>query len=432
MRIIALLLISLSAHAASTSYFIANAGNDANNGTTTGTPWKSFAHVTNGSVNFVSGDTVFLNRGDTWAEQFTMPTNGLIVDAYGSGTAPTIDGNPGAKIRFGVLCSLVSNTVTRNLIIKNIGGYAGPNDTGACWQTDGYSNRVENCTMDHHLSDDGIAANDGGTGAVSNCIIINMFDQAFTMHSSAAATTLIVQSCLISNCNEAFTHSGGNLFQTVNDCVILDNVLGDNVLGAANCYSVFNRCWFKGKVSSSQYKFSETISNTVFNYCLFDASLNTSQSSPQITVSSGPLVMNNCVLYGGQNQVGAITINAGATLAMTNCIIFDWWRMAFITDPGTLTLDHCITNSIVTGTQTVVVNQVSTSDPKFASASSKNFHILPTSPALKTGLNLGLTLDLEDVAVGNPPNVGVYETILPAFTWTGNINVSGNVTFKGQ
>jgi hypothetical protein len=86
----------------------------------------------------------------------------------------------------------------------------------------------------------------------------------------------------------------------------------------------------------------------------------------------------------------------------------------------------------VTGTQTVVVNQVSTSDPKFASASSKNFHILPTSPALKTGLNLGLTLDLEDVAVGNPPNVGVYETILPAFTWTGNINVSGNVTFKGQ
>jgi hypothetical protein len=217
-----------------------------------------------------------------------------------------------------------------------------------------------------------------------------------------------VQSCLISNCNEAFTHSGGPLSQTVSDCVMLDNVAGD-VVAPANCVSIFNRCWFKGKATASQYKFSETTSNTTYNYCLFDMSRNTGQSQAQFTVSDGQTYMNNCTFYGGPSQIGAFTVNSTAGLTATNCIFNSLWRVAFITAPGTFALDHCILSSFVITNWTSMMASVSTNAPLFSNAAGADYSLASGAPAIGAGVNVGLSLDLNNKRVGNPPSLGAYE-----------------------
>jgi hypothetical protein len=49
------------------------------------------------------------------------------------------------------------------------------------------------------------------------------------------------------------------------------------------------------------------------------------------------------------------------------------------------------------------------SNPLFTNAAENNFHLLSTSPASKTGADVGLTLDYEGNPVKNPPNIGAYD-----------------------
>jgi len=52
-----------------------------------------------------------------------------------------------------------------------------------------------------------------------------------------------------------------------------------------------------------------------------------------------------------------------------------------------------------------------TSNPLFVSVASKNFHLQSTSPARGTGTAVGLSVDRDGVAYGNPPSRGAYEYI---------------------
>ena len=48
-----------------------------------------------------------------------------------------------------------------------------------------------------------------------------------------------------------------------------------------------------------------------------------------------------------------------------------------------------------------------------------NYHLYTDSPGIAAGTNLGLTMDFEDAAVGNQPNIGIYETtVIPTPTPT--------------
>jgi hypothetical protein len=77
------------------SYYVSNSGNDANNGTSTGSPWKTIAHVNAQSFN--PGDSILFQAGSTWREQLNIIWNGsasspIIVGSYGSGAKPIISG----------------------------------------------------------------------------------------------------------------------------------------------------------------------------------------------------------------------------------------------------------------------------------------------------------------------------------------------------
>jgi parallel beta helix pectate lyase-like protein len=93
--LVCFLLAAIPARA--TTYYVAAAGSDSNNGTSAGTPWQTISKV-NGSA-FSSGDSVLFNRGDAWyGTSLTVPSSGssgspITFGAYGSGANPILKGS---------------------------------------------------------------------------------------------------------------------------------------------------------------------------------------------------------------------------------------------------------------------------------------------------------------------------------------------------
>lgn len=88
-----LLCLPLSA----TTYFVSNSGSDSNNGTSTGTPWQTIAHVN--SQTRSSGDSVLFQSGGVWrtatdaqllVNDIGASGNPITYGSYGSGSLPRI------------------------------------------------------------------------------------------------------------------------------------------------------------------------------------------------------------------------------------------------------------------------------------------------------------------------------------------------------
>ena len=83
------------AHAA-TYYVDSVGGNNANNGTSSSTPWQTIAKVNSSTFN--PGDSILFKRGDIWREQLSIPSSGatsspITFRAYGTGMNPEIAGS---------------------------------------------------------------------------------------------------------------------------------------------------------------------------------------------------------------------------------------------------------------------------------------------------------------------------------------------------
>ena len=80
---------------AATYYVDATSGTDANNGTSTATPWKTLTKVN--TPTYVAGDVILFKTGETWSGQLTPKgsgnaTNSIQIGKYGAGTNPVING----------------------------------------------------------------------------------------------------------------------------------------------------------------------------------------------------------------------------------------------------------------------------------------------------------------------------------------------------
>ena len=79
------------------SYYVDNIyGNDANDGLSTSTAWKTINKVNNSSFN--PGDSILFERGEVWREQLTVPSSGssgypITFSTYGTGAAPEVLGS---------------------------------------------------------------------------------------------------------------------------------------------------------------------------------------------------------------------------------------------------------------------------------------------------------------------------------------------------
>jgi hypothetical protein len=120
----ALLLLPMSVFAADTYYYFdSDGGDNADNGSTEQTAWRSFDRLK--QVTLHPGDRVLLKRGGTFEGPLVLEnaqgTKGspVIVDAYGEGPSPTIDASrtpPGVQIRLSRFVEI------RNLEIVSEGG----------------------------------------------------------------------------------------------------------------------------------------------------------------------------------------------------------------------------------------------------------------------------------------------------------------------
>jgi hypothetical protein len=96
--IVAILFVFASpffAHAA-TYYVDSVAGNNANAGTSSASPWQTIAKVNSSTFN--PGDSILFKAGDTWREQVVVPSSGasgnpITFGSYGTGALPIINGS---------------------------------------------------------------------------------------------------------------------------------------------------------------------------------------------------------------------------------------------------------------------------------------------------------------------------------------------------
>jgi parallel beta-helix repeat protein len=98
-----LALCVAASNAFAANYYVSNAGNDANNGTSTATPWRTLAKLsaelggTSGTWGTIStGDKVYFRRGDVFRGSIAFSAynnDGITFDAYGSGALPIVKGS---------------------------------------------------------------------------------------------------------------------------------------------------------------------------------------------------------------------------------------------------------------------------------------------------------------------------------------------------
>src|ERR1035437_2291765 len=83
--------------ASATDYYISSKGNDAANGLSSSTSWKTIAKINSGFSAFKPGDRILFNRGDTFSGTLNITKSGSIgnpitIGAYGTGADPVING----------------------------------------------------------------------------------------------------------------------------------------------------------------------------------------------------------------------------------------------------------------------------------------------------------------------------------------------------
>ncbi len=115
----------VSLHAA-TYYVDSLHGNDSNPGTSASHSWKTLQKVN--EAHYQPGDHILFRSGSRWEGQFTLPSSGsanspIMVDRYGKGPLPRIDGNGAVE---NVLClQNVEQVEVRHLEITNHGDKPG-------------------------------------------------------------------------------------------------------------------------------------------------------------------------------------------------------------------------------------------------------------------------------------------------------------------
>ncbi|WP_304064405.1 DUF7594 domain-containing protein [Pedobacter glucosidilyticus] len=91
-----LILLALSSKLYATNYYVDTDGSDTALGTSITTAWKTLAKVN--SFTFQPGDKIFFKRGQAWTGQLYPKGSGtaanpIVIDAYGTGALPIINGN---------------------------------------------------------------------------------------------------------------------------------------------------------------------------------------------------------------------------------------------------------------------------------------------------------------------------------------------------
>lgn len=371
------LLICSTANA--TPYFVnQTSGNDNNNGTSTGAAWKTVSKVN--SSSFSGGDTISFNKGDTWAEQLTVPSSGSVgnvitFNTYGSGAAPKLTGDPTLR----VLDINNKNYITVTGLELDATGV-----TYDAVKIEGTSSYIilTNCLI-HNAPQQGILT----TTLVNNVSILNN-----TIYSNGTdishdhgvyiegPNNLVSRNTVYSNKAygiQIYNDGGGSSSNTINYNNIYSN--GNVTLGITHGGGIVLT-----DTSGSAY-YNSIHDNTLGIYCEIACLNNT--------------IYNNTIT--GNTKYGLYTDAGSTNLIFRNNIIYnnavaDWQDESSVNT----TQDHNLIGV----------------DPVFISAS--NYNLQATSTAINAGLDLGLHQDYAGTQIISAPDIGAYETSFSSYSNT--------------
>jgi hypothetical protein len=256
-----------------TTYYVDNCvviGSDANNGTSSTTPWLTINKVNTSTFN--PGDSILFESTCTWREQLTVPSSGsagspITFGMYGAGAAPIISG---ADLLTSWVSTLplyyASAVVQPNQVFRDdqrltLAASRAALATGQWWW-DSTNNRVyvyddpSGHTMEAsqraygievttsyvtvngltvtEANNEGTAVFGGNYNTIENCAVSYSYTNGIVIWSAAPTNNGLVQGCTVS-------YSGGNGIapsQYASNWTIQNNtVFGNSALAANNMYT---------------------------------------------------------------------------------------------------------------------------------------------------------------------------------------------------
>src|SRR5437870_863082 len=382
------------------TYFVDNAaGNDGNSGTSESAAWRTVGKVSN--VTLAPGDRVLFKRGGVWSGPLTLAKAGtadrpITIGSYGSGALPVIQG-PGD-------CVDVKGTrlIVSQLNVKDCAWAGIKVSTGATY------NRI-----DGNLVTGNVAGVHVDSGASDNVIVGNTLQNNNRMSvntpggndDSGAFAVLLngdrneVMNNSISG-SDAFSYDYGRDGAAVEVYGGQGNNIHDNLAVDNNAFSELGN--------------SRSRDNT-YSYNVVRSSLAT--STFVVTRGSqngfGPVantrLLNNTVVMTGSSSQGFVCYAGcnSSILMMRNNIIEAVLKAGYA--DGVFDEDYDIyggTTQFTLGAHSAVV------DPMFGNVGAGDFHLAAASPAVDTGVNVGLTADFEGGYVphdGNGDGIAVTD-----------------------
>lgn len=384
-------------------------GSDTNSGTSIDKPWRTLTPVN--ATKFFPGNTVHFKRGSSWTGGLYIRDSGemgnpITFKAYGIGSRP-IFSNPGDGTNWAVAVKvdaswvIVEDMLLRDAhdeglyisqgsdhnVVQNIEAY----NVGIGTTIVGQHNLItHNYFHDLHMIKN-TPGGDDDYGALAVSIsnsyneisynrMINCIAPSYDYGKDGGAVEWW------SNADNNYVHHNW----AINNDGFLE-VGGGSAINSLVAYNVsinngkFSRIHLNGKFASTVENFrieNNTIIENVIN-------------------SSGWAVFG----FDGDPQAN--------TLLVRNNILYVGYFVA-ISNKSSFTHEHNIyyvSNGTALGFTLGIKEQIT--DPLFVNLGEQDFHLLPTSPAINAGTDLGFSLDFENLPVplpvGTPPDLGAYE-----------------------
>src|SRR5437870_6369791 len=383
-----------------TTYFVDNAaGNDSNNGTSEATAWRTLGKVSN--VTLAAGDRVLFKRGGVWPGPLTLSKAGtadnpITFGSYGSGALPVIQG-PGD-------CIDIKGTrlVVTQLNVKDCAWAGIRISPGATF------NRI-----DGNLITGNVAGVHITSGATDNLVVGNTLQNNNRMsvntpggNDDNGAFAVLLNGDRNEVMNNSISGSDAFSYDYGRDGAAVE-VYGGQGNNVHHNLAVDNDAFSELGNSRSQ--------DNTFSYNVVRSSLAT--STFVVTRGSqngfGPVantrLLNNTVVMTGSSSQGFVCYAGcdSSILMMRNNIIEAVLKAGYA--DGVFDEDYDIyggTTQFTLGAHSAVV------DPMFGNVGAGDFHLAAASPAVDTGVNVGLTADFEGGYVphdGNGDGIAVTD-----------------------
>lgn len=327
-------------------YYISQSqGDDANDGLTPSTAWKTLSKV-NGYGGFISGDILHFKGDDIWNETLTLTDSGLILTDYATVTLKPIIHGQDTRL-YNIDVQGCTNLLIKNIICQD------PTSAGIIY--DSGPHEVRNVISDgsgdqafQHLQNTVVTYYDS--------VASNAVDDGFSVHGNSV---IVVNDSTIHNCDQGVQDAGATpAFITFNRCVFDNNTL--DITTSALITVEANWCLFKSMAGALRK--SVNAAKATLHYCIINL-VDSVQTNTQITpgVGAGNLLsLKNCTIYGwsGSTNRGGVTAAANSTIVLDNCIADRLWRLGYIASGAAINADYCNIYNKTTGTLTTNTNPI--------------------------------------------------------------------------